>query len=105
MSLIHASKQVVSRNACLRSSYVEISRFFRARHHGIAPTRTPLCPRSAVRSFVSLQSAQDAIDLDEKLRKTLDDFKATSMHILPSYTLVLTTCSSAISMGKTRVEA
>ena len=105
MSLIHASKQVASQSVCLRSSYVEISRFFRTRHHGITPTRAPLCSRSATRSFVSLESAKDAVDPDEKLRKTLDDFKATSMHTLLCHILVLTICSSAISMGKTRVEA
>ncbi|KAF1942206.1 aspartyl-tRNA synthetase [Clathrospora elynae] len=77
MSLIHASRNVASQNTCLRSSYAEISRFFRTRQHGITPNRAALSLRSAVRGFSSLQPSQNIIEPDEKLRKTLDDFKAT----------------------------
>jgi hypothetical protein len=102
MSLIHASKHVTSRRTSLRSSYVEISRFFRTRHHGITPSRAALCSRSAVRSFVSLQSAEDATKPGEKLRKILDDFKATSTYVTPVSCPVLTIHSPTVGMGQTR---
>jgi hypothetical protein len=102
MSLIHASKHVTSRSASLRSSYVEISRFLQTRHHGITPNRAAPCSRSAVRSFVSLQSAEDVTKPDEKLRKILDDFKATSMYVTPISCPVLTVHSPTVGMGQTR---
>ncbi|KAF1833792.1 hypothetical protein BDW02DRAFT_569657 [Decorospora gaudefroyi] len=74
MSLIYASRHVAGRNTYLRSSYAEISRFFRRRT--ITPDRPPRCVRSTVRSFASLESQKNT-EVDETLRRTLDDFKAT----------------------------
>jgi hypothetical protein len=73
MSLIHASQRAGSRGTCLRSSYLGISHFFRTRHYGIAPSCV------AKRSFSSSQSWREEIKPDEKLRKSLEEFKATSM--------------------------
>lgn len=78
MSLLRASKHVVHRTICLRNSYVEISRFCRTRHHEITANRVGSCSTSSVRGFQSLHT-QDSLVPDEKLKKTLDDFKATSM--------------------------
>ncbi|KAI8938101.1 hypothetical protein NX059_005770 [Plenodomus lindquistii] len=77
MSLIHASRHVGSRATCLRSSYSEISRFCRIRCHGIASVRTAACSKGAARYFSQSLMRGDAIEPDEQLRKTLDDFKAT----------------------------
>jgi aspartyl-tRNA synthetase len=79
MSLLQAHRQMASRATCLRSSYLEISRFFRTRHHGITPTRTAACSGEAIRSFCSSRALLSTVEPDEKLRKTLDEFKATSM--------------------------
>ncbi|KAH7402408.1 aspartyl-tRNA synthetase [Pyrenochaeta sp. MPI-SDFR-AT-0127] len=76
MSLISASRHVASRSSCLCSSYAEISRFFGTRHHGITQNSTA-SPRSTVRYFSGSRKVYDAIQPDEKLQKTLDDFKAT----------------------------
>lgn len=78
MSLLHASRLVSNRGVCLRSSYLEISRFFSARHHGITPNCSNTCTRQAARAFASSRISRSAIEPDEKLQKTLDEFKATS---------------------------
>ncbi|KAH7078896.1 aspartyl-tRNA synthetase-like protein [Paraphoma chrysanthemicola] len=77
MSLAHASKHIGSRGTCLRSSYVEISRFLRTRHHGITPKRTTTCSGRALRYFSSSRGLRTAIEPDEKLRRALDEYKAT----------------------------
>ncbi|KAL6712547.1 aspartate--tRNA ligase msd1 [Coniothyrium glycines] len=77
MSLLQASRHVVTRAAPLRSSYVEIYRFLRARYHGITPITGASCSRSTTRGFVSSSHLQSTIEPDEALRKTLVDFKAT----------------------------
>lgn len=79
MSLVHASSLVSSRGTCLRSSYVEISRFLRTRHHGITSNVTSTIAKQGVRAFSSSTIFRDAIEPNEKLRRTLDEFKATSM--------------------------
>lgn len=84
MSLVHASRRFSSRGACLRSSYAEISRFV-TRHHGTTLNRASLCSNKAVRSFVSLQPGTPALSPEEKLRKTLDDFKESSMRIINQF--------------------
>jgi aspartyl-tRNA synthetase len=78
MSLAHASRHVGARASCLRSSYVEISRFFRTRRHGITPARAQICSERAGRCFSGSRVLKDAIEPDEKLRKALDEFKDTS---------------------------
>jgi hypothetical protein len=75
MSLVCASQRAVSRRTCLRSSYLGISHFFRTRHHGITPSSAD----AAKRSFSISRSLKDEIHPDEKLRTSLDEFKATSM--------------------------
>ncbi|EMD65722.1 hypothetical protein COCSADRAFT_86902 [Bipolaris sorokiniana ND90Pr] len=77
MSLLHASKHVANRGACLRNSYVEISRFFRPRHHEITANRVTSGLPISIRCLQTLQPTQENFLPDEKLRKTLDDFKAT----------------------------
>ena len=79
MSLIHASRHIASRGTCLRSSYAEISRYFGTRHHGITPSQAASCSSNAARCFSSSRPVYDVIEPDETLRKTLHDFKATSM--------------------------
>jgi hypothetical protein len=79
MSLSQVYRHVASHAACSRSSYLEISRFFRTRHHGILTPRTAICLKEASRFFSNSRIQRDVIEPDEKLRKTLDDFKAASM--------------------------
>jgi aspartyl-tRNA synthetase len=96
MSLVHASRLVSSRGTCLRSSYVEISRFLRTRHHGIAPNVTSTKEKPGARAFSSSTISRDAFEPDEKLKRTLDEFKATSM-----FCLGLTTQYSRITVKTT----
>ncbi|KAH4995262.1 hypothetical protein HBI56_005400 [Parastagonospora nodorum] len=77
MSLAHASQRVLGRGTCLRSSYLEISLFFRTRSHGITPSCAAAISRHATRCLSTSRPLQDAIEPDEQLRKTLDEFKAT----------------------------
>lgn len=79
MNLSHASRRVLDRGTCLRSSYVEISQFFRTRSHGITPSCAAAISRQATRCLSTSRPLQDAIEPNEQLRKTLDEFKATSM--------------------------
>jgi aspartyl-tRNA synthetase len=76
MSLRHVCMQIAGRQSGLRSSYVEISRFIRTRHHGI----TPDSAACSVRRFISLKnpkSVDEPIDPKEKLSKALENFKET----------------------------
>ncbi|KAH7405981.1 aspartyl-tRNA synthetase-like protein [Phaeosphaeria sp. MPI-PUGE-AT-0046c] len=109
MSLVHASRLLSSRGKCLRSSYVEISRFFSTRHHGIAANCSNTCTKQAARAFSSSKVTLNAIEPDEKLRKTLDEFKATSM-LYPlkytfkySHTIVKTTPWKVISLKQAQI--
>ncbi|RMZ72128.1 hypothetical protein GMOD_00007125 [Pyrenophora seminiperda CCB06] len=65
------------RRSCLHNSYLEISRYSRTGHHGIAHRHAALCPRSSNRFFNISNPKWGAITPEESLRKTLDDFKAT----------------------------
>jgi len=78
MSLAQVSWHAARHGACLRSSYAEISRFVRTRHHGITFNRAPSCSRIATRAFASLQAGEDPISPDEKLRKALSDYKEST---------------------------
>jgi hypothetical protein len=102
MSLVHASQRVINRGTCLRSSYLEISRFFRARSHGITPGGTATCSQHGVRYFSGSRSLKELIEPDEKLRKTLEEFKATSMSFLPILIPMLTSCSQTNSLERHR---
>ncbi|KAF2691716.1 aspartyl-tRNA synthetase-like protein [Lentithecium fluviatile CBS 122367] len=73
MSLRHASQHIASRNASLRSSYAEISRFIRTRHHGI----TLAAASCAVRCFTNSRTLRNSIEPEEKLRRALNSFKDT----------------------------
>ncbi|KAH8702995.1 tRNA synthetases class II-domain-containing protein [Phaeosphaeriaceae sp. PMI808] len=77
MGLIHIAKQGIGRGTCLRNSYVEISRFFCTRNHGITFNRAITFSGERVRSFSTSRAFLNAIEPDEKLRKTLNDFKAS----------------------------
>jgi aspartyl-tRNA synthetase len=90
MSLAQASQRALGHSACLRSSYAEISRFVRTRHHGITFNRAPLCSWIATRSFANLQAGTNSISPDEKLRKALSDYKESSMHLSQYVYLLLT---------------
>jgi aspartyl-tRNA synthetase len=79
MSLLNAHRLAASRGTCLRSSYLEISRFFRTRHHGITSNCAAIGSGRTIRAFSRSTVLRDAIEPDEKVRKTLADFKATSM--------------------------
>jgi hypothetical protein len=79
MSLLNAHRHVASRGTCLRSSYLEISRFFRTRHHGITSSCTVIGSERTIRAFSGSRFLRNAIEPDENVRKTLDEFKATSM--------------------------
>lgn len=99
MSLVHASRHVACRGTCLRTSYAEISPFFRTRHHGITPVHPATCSRTALRSFTSSQSTRNSIEPSETLRKTLDDYKATSMSTSRSCSLKLNPLQFALMLG------
>ncbi|KAF2856785.1 aspartyl-tRNA synthetase-like protein [Plenodomus tracheiphilus IPT5] len=86
MSLIHASRHVVSRGTCLRSSYAEISRFCRTRHHGITPIQAVVCSKGAVQCFSHSSSRRDGIEPDAQLKKSLDGFKASIQSSWPTVT-------------------
>lgn len=88
MSLVRASRHATARGASLRSSYAEISRFFRPQHHGIAIGRATGCSTDAVRSFTGAVRKHDGIHPDGKLRNTLDEFKASSMSGPPYHTFL-----------------
>lgn len=108
MSLLHASRLISSRETCLRSSYLEISRFFRTRHHGIAPSYTKICARQAVRAISSSAVSWSEIEPERKLRKTLDEFKATSKFCVNvtaqcSQTTVKTTAWSDADLTNTQI--
>jgi hypothetical protein len=90
MSLVHASQRVLSRGTCLRSSYLEISRFFRTRRHGITLSYAATCSQHGVRYFSGSRSLKELIEPDEKLKRTLEEFKATSMFPSPLSTPMLT---------------
>jgi aspartyl-tRNA synthetase len=84
MSLVYSARYVAVRGTCLRSSYIEISRFLRPHHHGIK-ARAGVRSLNAVRCFTSSQqtlTGQDVLGQEDKLHKTLDDYKATSKHFL-----------------------
>lgn len=99
MSLAHASRHAVNHGASLRSSYAEISRFVRTRHHGITLNRAPQCLRIAARSFATLQPGAADLSPEQKLRKTLDDYKESSMHALETFHQMLTACSANLLEG------
>jgi aspartyl-tRNA synthetase len=84
-SLVHVTRHVASRGTCLRSSYLAISQFFRTRHHGTTPGRA----QHALRCFSQSSIGRERTTPNEKLRRTLDDYKATSMSLArpPSYSL------------------
>jgi aspartyl-tRNA synthetase len=53
----------------LWSSYVEISRFVRTRHHGITP--------SSIRRFTDTRALQSTTEPSEQLSRALSNFKET----------------------------
>jgi hypothetical protein len=102
MSLAHASQRVVSRGICLRSSYLEISRFFRTRRHGITPSCAATCSQHGIRYFSGSKSLKELIEPDERLKKTLEEFKATSMFFSMRLTSILTYRSQTNSLERHR---
>ncbi|RYO14291.1 hypothetical protein AA0111_g12022 [Alternaria arborescens] len=73
MSLLRASRHVVTRESSIRSSYAEISKFRRTSYHGT----TPKCVRSSLGyAYRNFASSHDSTP-DDHLKKTLDEFKAT----------------------------
>lgn len=79
MRLINTSRYMASGSACRRRSYLEIFNFVRARHHGITQIQSSPYLKRTFRTCTSLQDSNQAIQKDHSLRKTLDDFKATSV--------------------------
>jgi aspartyl-tRNA synthetase len=95
MSLLRASRHVVTRESSIRSSYAEISKFCRTSHHGT----TPKCIRSSLgHAYRNFASSHDSTP-DDHLKKTLDEFKATSGFATPLQSHALTRLQSVHPPG------
>ena len=71
-----ASQRAICRNSGLCSSYAEISRFVRTRHHGITIAR-PVKNELKVRCFTSTTSLKED-EISDGFLQTLDEYKKTS---------------------------
>ncbi|KAF2876896.1 aspartyl-tRNA synthetase [Massariosphaeria phaeospora] len=76
---MNVTKHVACRGPRLRSTYAEISRFIRTRHHGITPGFAGGARAGIGACSFSSSPCRLQVQPDDRLRKSLDKFKATIM--------------------------
>ena len=79
-SLRQFTQHVTTRSSFLRSSYVEISRFIRTRHHGTSSRTSTICSRRTNRSFGTIAEPETVVTeaLDKvTIQEALEDYRAT----------------------------